>query len=490
MKKFILAISLIGGICLPVKGGDSLSRIILHTNRPAEQVINGFGAAQAGWSDALFLFPNREKVIDALYGPDGLKLNILRGEIFPHYSKEAHQYDFGLQADTSTATVAHATSLEKNELLRRGQLWLTMYTQQKYPETLLMFSAWSPPAWMKEGGELTPDQYATHGRLSPEHYQDFADYMAAFYKAFQSIGIHTYALSPSNEPGYPAPWNSCVWTSGEIGDFIHHYLLPTFEKEEIPAKIIFGENPAWSVTFDRLKMISSADFTNEILKKHPDMPSDRLIAAGHGYILPDSLPLPAELRQTPIIPFAEAEQQKIPIWVTEISDITPLDTSMEDGLRWATTFHHYLEKAHVSAIVWWAGAQPTGNNESLIVLNKTTGEFVLPKRYDTFGNYTRYIPTGSHRIKSESSGMPEGVKVTSFIKDGRYTVVVVNPTDKKIDCLLSLEDARSKEPLSSYTTTMDKRWEESTITCSKDGYALQVLPRSVTTYVGVCYFDQ
>ena len=86
--------------------------------------------------------------------------------------------------------------------------------------------------------------------------------------------------------------------------------------------------------------------------------------------------------------------------------------------------------------------------------------------------------------------MPEGVKVTSFIKDGRYTVVVVNPTDKKIDCLLSLEDARSKEPLSSYTTTMDKRWEESTITCSKDGYALQVLPRSVTTYVGVCYFDQ
>ena len=100
------------------------------------------------------------------------------------------------------------------------------------------------------------------------------------------------------------------------------------------------------------------------------MPSDKLIAAGHGYILPDSLPLPAELRQTPVIPFAEAEQQKIPVWVTEISDITPLDTSMEDGLRWATTFHHYLEKAHVSAIVWWAGAQPTGNNESLIVLTR------------------------------------------------------------------------------------------------------------------------
>lgn len=485
MRKIVLAFSLVCGICLPVKGGDSFSRIILHTNQPTEQVIDGFGAAQAGWADALFLFQNREQVIDALFSPDGLRLNILRGEIFPHYSTVARKYNFDIQADISPAIVANASSLEKNELLRRGQLWLTTYTKRKYPETLLMFSAWSPPAWMKEGGELTPDHYATHGRLKPEHYQDFADYMAAFYKAFQSIGIDTYALSPSNEPGYPAPWNSCVWTFDEMGDFIHHYLLPTFHKEQVPAKIIFGENPAWSTVFDRLKMISSADFTNDLLKKHPDMKTDRLIAAGHGYVLPDSLPLPAELRQTPIIPFTEAEKRQMPVWVTEISDITPLDTSMEDGLYWATTFHKYLTDAHVSAIVWWAGAQPTTTNESLIVLDKATGKFTLTKRYDAFGNYTRYIPIGSRRIENETTGLPEEVNVTSFIKDNQYTVVVVNPTNKQIDCCLQLKEAGVNGTLNSYTTTAEKRWEGSSITSGKEGYKLQLQPKSVTTYVGM-----
>ena len=64
------------------------------------------------------------------------------------------------------------------------------------------------------------------------------------------------------------------------------------------------------------------------------------------------------------------------MWVTEISDITPLDVSMEDGLRWATAFHEYLMEAQVSAIIWWLGAQPTKTNESLIVLNQQEGSFI------------------------------------------------------------------------------------------------------------------
>lgn len=458
--------------------------IIIDCN-DEKQTIDGFGVAQADWADDVFLFKNREQVIDAMFGTAGLRLNILRGEIFPHYSTQAYQYNFDMQADTSQTAVTQASTLDKNDLLRRGQLWLTSHIRQKYPETLFMFSAWSPPAWMKEGGHATKDYVASHGRLKPNHYQDFANYMSAFYKAFQSIGVNIYALSPSNEPGYPAPWNSCVWTADEMGDFIHHYLLPTFEKEQIPAKVIFGENPAWSTVFDRLEMISSADFTNKILSKHTNLNADKLIAAGHGYVLPDTLPLPEELRRTPIIPFAEAEKKHIPVWVTEISDITPLDTSMEDGLRWATSFHQYLNDAQVDAIIWWAGAMPTTTNESLVVLNKATGDYILTKRYDTFGNYTRYIPTGSRRIENKVQNLPEGISVTSFKKDKQYMVVVVNPTDKKIECRLQSGVKDEQDTLHCYTTTAGKRWEESGITASgQDGYSIQVLPKSVTTYVG------
>lgn len=338
---------------------------------------------------------------------------------------------------------------------------------------------------MKESGALTPDGYATGGALLPAHYRDYADYLADFCQAYAEAGISVYALSPSNEPGYAAPWDSCVWNAHQMGRFISGYLLPTLERKHIPAKVIFGENPAWSTVFSRLKMISSADFVNEVLSSYPEMETGRLIAAGHGYVLPDTIPLPAEQRRTPIIPFVEAEKRNIPVWVTEISDITPLDLSMSDGLRWASTFSDYLTNAHVSAIVWWAGAQPTTTNESLIVMDKESGGITLSKRYDTFGHYTRYIPRGSRAVEHLLKGLPEEVRVSSFCHEDGFTVVMVNPTDLSLTCRLDCGRGKPmKGSLGSYTTTASQRWAEDRVQPRKSGYVLQLLPQSVTTYTG------
>ena len=154
---------------------------------------------------------------------------------------------------------------------------------------------------------------------------------------------------------------------------------------------------------------------------------------------------------------------------------------MEDGLRWATTFHDYLMEAQVSAIVWWLGAQPTKTNESLLVLNQQEGSFVKTKRYDTFGNYTRYIPRGSRGMGNQLTGLPEEVKVSSFRHGNQFTVVVVNPTDKHLTAQLQLEDGKAVQgSLRSYITTADKQWSESKIT----GSTLEFLPQSVTTFTG------
>ena len=231
-------------------------------------------------------------------------------------------------------------------------------------------------------------------------------------------------------------------------------------------------------------MISSADFVNEVLHTSTDWPENRVIAAGHGYVLPDTIPLPAEMRRTPIVPFKEAVKRNIPMWVTEISDITPLDVSMIDGLRWAIAFHDYLMDAQVSAIVWWLGAQPTTTNESLIVLNQREGSFVLTKRYDTFGNYTRYISKGSRGMGNTLKGLPEEVRVSSFRNGDEFTVVIVNPTEQPLSCQLQFEGGKTNGLLKSYTTTADKRWAEGSVKISKHGYTLDFLPQSVTTYTG------
>ena len=81
----------------------------------------------------------------------------------------------------------------------------------------------------------------------------------------------------------------------------------------------------------------------------------------------------------PIVPHELAEKNSRPVWVTEISDINPLDATINDGLKWANTFHAYLTDANVNTFVWWAGAMPTGNNESLIVLNPDRKGYYLTK---------------------------------------------------------------------------------------------------------------
>lgn len=471
--------------CGMLQGALSLSAqptgsITLRCN-DLRQTIDGFGVGEADWADDVFIFPQREQVLDALFSPDGLKANILRGEIFPHYATGKLQADFSTASDTGLHVAQHPEKIERNDLLRRGQFWLTSHVRQKYPQVLFTFSTWSPPAWMKEGNRATELYPASQGRLKSEHYQYYADYLADFCEAYNKAGIPVYAVSPSNEPGYAAPWNSCLWTPQEMGDFIRHNLLPTLQKRNPKVKVLFGENPAWSTVFDRLKMISSADFVNNVLQTHADMSEKNIIAAGHGYVLPDTIPLPAELRRTPIIPFKEALKRNVPMWVTEISDITPLDVSMEDGLRWAIAFHEYLMEAQVSAIIWWLGAQPTKTNESLIVLNQQEGSFIKTKRYETFGNYTRYIPRGSRGMGNRLNGLPQEVKVSSFRHGNQFTIVVVNPTDKQLTSLLQLEDGKAVQgSLKSYVTTADKQWSEGKIS----GNILEFAPQSVTTFTG------
>lgn len=476
--KLILACGMLqGALPLPAQPTGSIT---LRCN-DLRQTIDGFGVGEADWADDVFIFPQREQVLDALFSSEGLNVNILRGEIFPHYATGELQADFATASDTSLHVAQHPEKIERNDLLRRGQFWLTSHVQQKYPEVQFTFSTWSPPAWMKEGNRATELYPASQGKLKSEHYQHYADYLADFCEAYNKAGIPIYAVSPSNEPGYAAPWNSCLWTPQEMGDFIQHNLLPTLQKRNPEVKVLFGENPAWSTVFDRLKMISSADFVNNVLQTHADMPEKNIIAAGHGYVLPDTIPLPAELRRTPIVPFEEAVKRNIPMWVTEISDITPLDVSMEDGLRWATAFHEYLMEAQVSAIIWWLGAQPTKTNESLIVLNQQEGSFIKTKRYDTFGNYTRYIPRGSRGMGNQPNGLPEEVKVSSFRYGNQFTIVVVNPTDRQLTSQLLLENGKVvKGSLRNYITTADKQWSEGTIT----GSTLEFLPQSVTTFTG------
>ncbi|MCC8154576.1 MAG: hypothetical protein LIP01_10380 [Tannerellaceae bacterium] len=89
-----------------------------------------------------------------------------------------------------------------------------------------MFSTWSPPAYMK-----TTKSAKDGGRLEGDEYQNFAEYLSEFSKAFGSIGLQPYAVSPVNEPEFAASWNSCLWSAEQTGNFLMNYMGPLFKEK-------------------------------------------------------------------------------------------------------------------------------------------------------------------------------------------------------------------------------------------------------------------
>lgn len=457
MKYLVSIISFLILSASPALCGNSPAQIKLCFQDKVQK-IDGFGISQAGWADELYQHHKRAEVMDMLFGNDGLRLSILRGEVFPHSP-----------ADTTD-----------DHLKRAGQVWLTRYAREVCKVDKLIFSTWSPPAYMKSNGKVS------HGFLKPEYYQAFADYLVTFCKAYEDAGLKIYAISPSNEPGYEAPWNSCKWSPEQMGTFLTKHLVPTFKQTCPDIQIIYGENPTWSTArHPMLQGISSEKFVNEILNQFPEVNGYPYIASGHGYDIPLSNYFKdAKDIATPIIPYTKAVERGQNVWVTEISSIDPLDASMENGLEWAIKFHKYLTDGNVNAFIWWGGAMPTSNNESLIVLDKNRDNYSFTKRYETFGNYTRYIPVGSQRIRTENKNLPEDVLISAFTKNNQYTTVMVNPTEKQVTCRINLKDAKTKGNIKTYTTTKEEKWSEQYIAPKKESYLITLPPKSVTTLVG------
>lgn len=464
--------------------GSALSRsasgsdvVLQWTNE--EQTIDGFGVAQAGWSDYLYAHRQRNEVMDVLFGQDGLRLSILRGEVFPHYDEKTFNLDANIDLPLDDPFFDTDFSADGNEAAeataqRDGQLWLMKKAKQEYGVDKLIFSTWSAPAYMKSNGSTSK------GSLSKSYYQAFANYLSAFCDAYQSVGLPVYAISPANEPEYAADWNSCTWLPGTttLGPFIVNNLGPKLQQTHPTTKIIFGENAQWSAILGFI--MGSKNYVRDILNVNTRITNFPLIAAGHGYIDPIT-------KQDPnIVPFDKAESKGLPVWLTEISDPEEkYDATMTSGLKWAKKFHRFLCEANVGAIVWWAGALPDGGTtEGLINISKNRTDYEVTKRCEVFGNFSRYIPVGSKRISAQYKA-ESGYMVSGYKYGKSYTAVAINPSDKELTISIALSNAQVTGALQGYVTDDTRKWEAiEAIQPTGDSYMLTLPARSVVSYVG------
>lgn len=456
--------------------------VVLHWDKE-EQNIDGFGVAQAGWAHYLYAHRKREDVLNLMFGADGLELNILRGEVYPYYWMKEGDTSFFLDEDINMSLDdpffdidynADGNVAYKQIALRKGQLWINKRVNALYDVDKFVYSVWSPPMYMKSNGS------ESKGSLKSAYYQQYADYLSAFCDAYRSVGLETYAISPANEPEYAATWSSCLWLPGTttLGPFIVKNMGPTFATKQPNVKIIFGENAQWTGILGFI--MGSKNYVRDILNLNSRITNFPIIAAGHGYVDP------VTKKEGSIEPFAKAESKNVPVWLTEISDPNnSYTTSMDDGLNWAVKFHRYLCEANVSSIIWWAGALPdSGTNEGLIYISKNRTDYETGKRYETFGNFTRYIPVGSKRISAEYN-TDQGYMVSGYKKGNSFTAVAINTndTEKTIDLIINI--TQTAGPIVGHLTDATHKWAiQDTIRPVNNTYVVTLPAKSVVTFTG------
>jgi glucosylceramidase len=106
------------------------------------------------------------------------------------------------------------------------------------PHIKILGSPWSPPTWMKTNND------ARGGRLKPEYYPVYAQYLVKYIKSMKANGITIDAITIQNEPLHPGNNPSLLLVASDEADFIENNLGPAFKAAKIATKIIIYDHNA------------------------------------------------------------------------------------------------------------------------------------------------------------------------------------------------------------------------------------------------------
>ncbi len=399
----------------PGAGEPETARVDLGVTH---QRISGFGASTA-WTA-----PNlSDELSDELFSAElGIGLSLVRLRIEPD----------GDSAEVETA---------KKAVARGARVWA---------------SPWTPPGTWK-----TNQSDVNGGSLLPEHYDDWADRLAAFAETMEQRGLPLAILSAQNEPNWTASWETCVWTPSEFLSFIRDHLGPALAARGLSTPVLAPETIDWG----------SVQEYADVLLGDPDARALLGAVATHGY---GGAPFPY---RTP----AEHDKE---FWVTELDDGSEgVDRSMTSGLRVAGLIHEHLTVAGVSAWhYWWIaprGDLPVTTNAALL------DQEGLTRRAHVLGNWSKFVRPGFYRV--EATVQPQrGVRVTAFrdAESRKLVIVASNHLFSEKEQTFAVAGGDVSE-LARYVTSDDAGLAEAEPLALAGGAFTATLPAlSVTTFVG------
>ena len=304
------------------------------------------------------------------------------------------------------------------------------------------FSA--PGAW-KDNGTTN-----NGGHLLPAFYDAWATRLAGFAATLQqNAGVPLYALSVQNEPDWTASWDTMLYTSQEMVNFVK-VLGPKVAALNPRPKLMLPEMGGWGNTWGHTGAILGDSLTAPYLD----------IVAAHQY---GGVSAPQTTGK--------------PIWQTEMSSFDGFDPGIGNGLMVARWIHDAITIGNASAWhYWWLNKNP-GDNESLITPQVT-------KRLYTLGNFSKFVRPGF--VLVGTSGTPGGVSATAYKHPttGAFVIVVINENGSNVPLNVSLNGLTAGSVTPWITSSSLNLAQQSALPVSGGSFTATLPASSVTSFVG------
>lgn len=388
--------------------------------------FKGFGVALTGsscYNLSLMDEKERTELLKSIYSKDGVGLSVARLSIgSSDYSAELYSYD----------DVPFDTELEHFSIERDMRYVIPMIKEvlKINPDLFLFASPWSPPGWMKTGGNMCG------GYMRSKYVDCYAEYIVKFIKAYAENGIKISAITPQNEPEvhHFGVMPSCIWHPEIEGEFIK-ILKNKLNENNLDVEIWMydhsfagAERVMWAMENCDIK-----DSCKSVAMHYYDGSIEETLKIKRAY--PD-----VEIH------FTEAGPRLF-------------DNYGTDWCKWGIMMAKTLKCGYSSFTGWNLMLNELGGPNigpfwcgGLITRNTDTGELSYSGQYKAFSHIARYI-TPKSKIYGISVGENYNLHMTAYPKpnnpvegfgidnnDGKFVAVLINPNTEKRQTQFKLND--------------------------------------------------
>ncbi len=232
------AVLLRGGAVTPLSVGQfyesaTHEKPLLNIYPVKRQTVLGFGGAftdSAAYNYSLLDDAGKQEVLEALFGTSGLgytfcRLCIASSDFAPE------PYGFLAEGDTTLATFS----------IDHDRKYILPFVKDALAFTggnlTLFASPWSPPAFMKDNQTIMQG-----GKLLPQYYELYAEYLIKFLRAYAAEGVAVSMLTLQNEAKAKQTWESCTYTAEEEAAFAKVLRTALDSSEFAHVKLLFWDH--------------------------------------------------------------------------------------------------------------------------------------------------------------------------------------------------------------------------------------------------------